>query len=195
MKNPRDRRLYSKRYRDKPGYKEKQSTYYAEWRIKNKERIVRQQREYREKNRDQRLADKIAYAAAHKAEKAAYDLAYRAARKEALAAWQKQYHIDHPEIKGAMARNRKAMMRGAGGKHTAAEIKALYASQGGKCVYCWASLDYGYHGDHIIPVSRGGTNWITNIQLLCPPCNIRKHDLLPDEFTAKYKITSASCRG
>ncbi len=43
---------------------------------------------------------------------------------------------------------------------------------GGRCVDCGASdyLEY----DHIIPVSRGGSNHENNIQLLCRACNLKK---------------------
>jgi 5-methylcytosine-specific restriction endonuclease McrA len=30
--------------------------------------------------------------------------------------------------------------------------------------------------DHVVPLSRGGTNTIENIQPLCPPCNRWKRD-------------------
>jgi hypothetical protein len=39
----------------------------------------------------------------------------------------------------------------------------------GRCVQCGASEDL--HFDHKIPWSRGGTNTVNNIQLLCGTCN------------------------
>jgi hypothetical protein len=42
----------------------------------------------------------------------------------------------------------------------------------GKCVQCGSTHDLHY--DHKVPWSRGGTNTVNNIQLLCGPCNRRK---------------------
>lgn len=84
--------------------------------------------------------------------------------------------------------NHGAAARGAEGFFTGKEIEALYDEQGGRCTYCSRRLGKGhksphaYHIDHVIPVSRGGTNWISNIQLLCPSCNARKHDKTHEEF-------------
>jgi len=43
---------------------------------------------------------------------------------------------------------------------------------GGRCEYC-ASNEF-LEFDHIVPVSRGGSNTYRNIQLLCQTCNRRK---------------------
>lgn len=44
-------------------------------------------------------------------------------------------------------------------------IRAL----GGKCAYCGSDRDLTL--DHIVPRSRGGSNCVENLQVLCMKCN------------------------
>ena len=53
------------------------------------------------------------------------------------------------------------------------EWKKLKNRYGNKCLCCGRS-DLRLEADHIIPVSRGGTNDRDNIQPLCHPCNVKK---------------------
>ena len=80
-----------------------------------------------------------------------------------------------------IAHRRRAKKAGNGGNFTAAQIDDLYRIQKGLCAEpsCRCRLRGKYHIDHIIPVDLGGTNWITNLQLLCPPCNRRKSNKDP----------------
>ena len=52
---------------------------------------------------------------------------------------------------------------------------------GRACVYCDAEGD-DLHVDHIVPVSRGGSNHIENLAPACPRCNVSKGGRLPHEW-------------
>jgi hypothetical protein len=51
---------------------------------------------------------------------------------------------------------------------------AVWIRDGGTCVECGAN-DY-LEFDHVIPVSKGGSNTVENVQLLCRRCNGKKSD-------------------
>lgn len=72
---------------------------------------------------------------------------------------------------------RRARISGAGGSFTAAQIDELYLRQRGRCagIGCGVKLGTDFHRDHRIPIALGGSSDISNIQLLCPSCNLRKH--------------------
>ena len=84
-------------------------------------------------------------------------------------------------IMNALSHRRRAKKAGNGGSFTPAQIDDLYRMQKGLCAEpsCRCRLRGKYHIDHIIPVDLGGTSWITNLQLLCPPCNRRKSNKDP----------------
>lgn len=51
-------------------------------------------------------------------------------------------------------------------------VDALWNRDKGMCVYCGSKENI--HIDHIIPFSKGGSNDIANLQLLCQKCNLEK---------------------
>ena len=46
----------------------------------------------------------------------------------------------------------------------------------GYCQHCsvYIPMDGSFHVDHVLPWSRGGQTKLSNLQLLCPTCNLRK---------------------
>lgn len=60
-----------------------------------------------------------------------------------------------------------------GGSHTASQWLTLCERYGKRCLACNAT-GIVLTEDHVIPVSKGGTDDISNIQPLCRPCNARK---------------------
>lgn len=97
-------------------------------------------------------------------------------------AYCREYQKSNPEVFKAKNARRKALTLQASGSHTAAQIRGLYKRQRGRCACCRVELASKYHADHIEPLARGGSNDITNIQLLCQTCNLSKHARDPVEF-------------
>lgn len=60
----------------------------------------------------------------------------------------------------------------------------IYDQQNGLCAYCGQHRNIKYMTvDHIIPLSKGGTDSLENLQCTCKLCNRLKSDMLPSEFT------------
>lgn len=95
----------------------------------------------------------------------------------------REYRAKNPDMFRQINRTTKATRRGASGTHTEKDVDDLRILQGGKCAMCGDGLrDGDFHVDHIIPLSKGGNNFVGNIQLACSQCNIRKRAMLPIEF-------------
>ena len=66
----------------------------------------------------------------------------------------------------------------------------LYRAQNGKCNYCGRKPGKAYlHVDHKNPLARGGSDRITNKQLLCSQCNTRKGAMRDGNFRSRFKLT------
>lgn len=68
---------------------------------------------------------------------------------------------------------RRALKAGSGGSHTRIEWQQRKELYGYKCVYCHKKTKR-LTKDHIVPISRGGTDNIYNIVPTCGKCNRRK---------------------
>lgn len=129
-----------------------------------------------------------AYDAAHREERRAYAAAHR----EETQARQAAYRAAHLEQRCAHQRNRHARKRAAPGTHTAADVRAQYKRQKGRCFYgrkvnpdCAVSLKAGYHVDHVTPLVKKGSNGTENTVLTCPSCNLRKGAKHPMDFAGR----------
>jgi hypothetical protein len=76
---------------------------------------------------------------------------------------------------------REAKRRANGGSHTFEQWIQLCESFDLRCVRCWRRVpEIVLTEDHVLPVSKGGTNDISNIQPLCRSCNSIKSTSLID---------------
>lgn len=115
---------------------------------------------------------------------------YRRNNKDKRALSTKQWVKNNPEKALANYHNYRARKRNAEGSHTGEDIKSLFISQNGICNGCGCELQTTgrkkYHIDHIIALANGGSNYPSNLQLLCPSCNTSKCDKDFEEWK-KYK--------
>lgn len=99
---------------------------------------------------------------------------------------QKYCCVPHQNI--AKSVRRKARLRGAAAGEPPS-LWAIYERDGGRCALCLEGVDRSIRWpdtrcaslDHVIPISRGGTDGSDNVQLAHLVCNIRKNDKLPGE--------------
>jgi 5-methylcytosine-specific restriction endonuclease McrA len=89
----------------------------------------------------------------------------------------------NPDKRQAGLAKRRARKAGAGGSYSAADVAEILKMQRSKCGYCRCLLKgRDYHVDHITALSKGGTNYRSNIQILCKSCNISKGARDPLDF-------------
>ena len=98
--------------------------------------------------------------------------------------WAKpEYRLKHR----AYSRNYKARKKAAG-CFRAKDIARIYAESNGCCAYCQNPVGTKYHIEHIVPLSRGGTNNPSNLCVACPKCNLSKHNKTPDEWVSRWYL-------
>lgn len=156
---------------------------------KNVKKIKKDNAEYYVRNRKRVLARNKAWNAAHpevisKSTKEWSDKhperraktykEYHKRHKKARNAFCRKYCKENPEIILASSRRRRARKKKAEGSFSAAEWKALCRQYGHKCLGCGKRKKLT--ADHVVPLSKGGSNYISNIQTLCGPCNSSKRD-------------------
>jgi 5-methylcytosine-specific restriction endonuclease McrA len=184
--------------RKKTGYYERAKGYLKEWHAKHPDASGKYAKGWREKNPDKYKAQyternktekrKVSKQRYYESEKCKENKKqYFEAHRDELLAVNRQYYKEHKDTIGERAarwrkenrerkniseRSRSAAKKANGGKFTVDEWIALCVKYDNRCLACKARVVLT--ADHVIPLSKGGTNDIENIQPLCVSCNSSK---------------------
>lgn len=161
---------------------ESRKAYAKENYAKNRDSIIAYQREYRELNADRVLAYAKERYLQTKVQRIDGMRKYRAAFPSKMKIIKAEYRKNNAEKVRAADQNKRARRQSRPGSHTAGDIKSLLKMQRSKCAVCRKDVSSGYHVDHIVPLSNGGTNDKLNLQILCSHCNLSKHAKDPLDF-------------
>ncbi|WP_339306506.1 HNH endonuclease signature motif containing protein [Paenibacillus sp. FSL R5-0519] len=102
--------------------------------------------------------------------------AYKGVRKvgESKQVYHRKYYKNNPINIARLKAARYQREKNAEGSHTEKEWQLVKERHNNKCAMC--KEDKFLTKDHIIPLSKGGSDYIENIQPLCRNCNSKKHD-------------------
>jgi 5-methylcytosine-specific restriction endonuclease McrA len=142
-------------------------------------------------NRVAKLAKQAAHYAANREDMLAKQAAYRAENRQKCNAAVAKWARANPDARRIHKQNRRAQEAQSGGKLSRGITAKLFKLQQGKCACCGETLETLKNGsvdgkkvhlDHIMPISKGGTNTDKNMQLLTSTCNLEKNAKHPVDF-------------
>lgn len=157
------------------------------WREANRERKREMDHNYYRANKQRLLELSGLWVEKHPEKKREYQRRYYHKHKTEIAArnnlwleknraWvnerERNRHKAQPELRHAKKHKRRASERNAPGVATPEQIRARIEAFGGLCAYC-RKRPYE-HLDHVVPLSRGGSNWPANLRPACARCNKSK---------------------
>jgi len=113
---------------------------------------------------------------------------WKLANPEKVAKQRKRYNDAHPEVRLAWNRNRRARIKGNGGRITKAEWQAVLDKYGHKCLHPGCERT-DITMDHVKPLALGGTHTADNVQPLCEYHNKAKYNKTVDYRKGTNGIT------
>lgn len=146
----------SKKYREQ--HKAEIRAYQADWLTRNPGKRAEYAKASRQRHPDRH---------------AAYRADYRQRNPEAIAARARAWKQANKDKVRGYTLARKARLRGAPGRHSHADWQSLCRRWQNACAYCGDAAS-ALTRDHIIPLTRGGSDFIGNILPACFSCNASK---------------------
>lgn len=148
----------------------------------NREKQAARSKKHYEANKKDYVDNAARWKAENKDKVAEGDMKYRMtdAAKKLAKERNRRWRKKNPEKAREKAATYLANKRALSGHCSIGEWKMRLAYYGGKCFYC--GTEGNIEREHRIPVSRGGTNWPSNLVPACRSCNAKKHAKTESEY-------------
>lgn len=104
----------------------------------------------------------------------------------------KRHHKERPDLRQAALTRRRQRVAAADGSYSEGDIARIRRKLNDSCFYCGASA-VPLTVDHLVPISKGGSNWPTNLTLACKPCNFDKHGKTAEAFVRWRLLHEKTC--
>ncbi len=149
---------------------------------------VEARRKYQEEHKEQIDEYKKAWTKTNAVRTAAYKREYYEQNREEVIARSKGWAENNlkkvEQFKANNRRKRRAAKHASGDNFTAQQFVELCEKYGNKCLCCGDTAAV-LEADHVVPLTRGGSDDIDNIQPLCGTCNRSKF-----VKTIDYRVSS-----
>jgi 5-methylcytosine-specific restriction endonuclease McrA len=194
-KHKDQREAYNREYYqiNKKSCKEKRNV----WKANNKEHIREQGKEYRERTKvriRKRMDEYNSRPEIKERRSEMSQLHYRLnheKRNKQIKEYNKQYlQTLHGKSKNVLnSHRRRARVQGVGGNYNIQEWIGLKIQFNSACALCKKSEpQIKLTVDHIVPISLGGSNDISNIRPLCKSCNSKQYWKVRRELAKEYTV-------
>lgn len=152
--------------------KEQARAYNQAYYLKNREKINAAVKKYAQENRDVVRARARKRAQETKEQNNERARLWYKQNKELMINRAKEWKKNHPDHVRANTRDYATRRRAAIGRFSSRDYIRLLRRQNGLCAYCSANKANSI--DHVVPLSKGGSNFIGNILPVCSLCNSSK---------------------
>lgn len=148
-------------------------------RAKNPEKFNADRARWVKENPDKRKQIVRNYHVNHKEQEKIKDKKWKKSNPSKVRKFINNWFTKNPHKSTEYNQKRRAIKLKVGGVITSKEWKNLLEKYDNTCLCC-NRKDVKLTLDHVIPLSRGGSNTIENAQPLCRSCNSSKHDKIID---------------
>lgn len=157
-------------------------SYAAAWRAAHREEARQTSAAWRMEDDERYRESRKRWVAANRSVVRDQHKRFYANHRDEINAKHRAYYYEHPESYALRRAQRRQREVSGGAMPSTSQLKGQLARQKGRCYWCRTLFVRTPHLDHVVPLSRGGSNVIDNLVYACAMCNLSRRARLPHEW-------------